>query len=467
MLRPWIWILSIITVICAGVWLLAQAHRETTLVIASGPAAGRYEQVASVLAKYLRESLGADVRIISTSGSLENMRLLRSGQADLILYQHGTEDILQQALPDGGDNCEPAFVANLYSEVTHFIVARNSLIDEVPDLIGKRVAVGQRDSGDYALSTLLLEHFGIPEQDLVPLHLTYDGIEQGFREEQLDAAFITAGLGAPIYHRLFNRNVAGNEILCDLRSIPYIAALTAQQFPVEEFLIPAGYYRSLEPIEPLEDVRTVAFRAELLVRSDLDATVVEQIANIVLDESFQKSSYLTELFAVGPAFARHKPEFSLHPGALHAYDPELKPLLPTEFVEATEGMRSFIVSVLIAGYLAIRWWKETQRRRATHRLDSYIHRILQIESQQLDYDQQAGQDDLASLQQLLDEVSHLRQEALGEFSAHEINEDQAISCFISMCHALSDKINAKLTRQRLELALRRFAGASGTAPPAD
>jgi hypothetical protein len=50
---------------------------------------------------------------------------------------------------------------------------------------------------------------------------------------------------------------------------------------------------------------------------------------------------------------------------------------------------------------------------------------------------------------MLDQVTELRQEALSEFTAHELNEDRAVDCFIEMCHALSDKINAKLTRATL------------------
>ncbi len=462
--RLWIWILSVVAVIAVGAWLLLSSAEEQSIVIAGGPSEGRYEEVASVLANHLQTKLGTRVTVVATSGSLANLRRLRSGEADLILYQHGTEDILRRhrpetlgSLPRELEGREPTFVANLYSEVTHFVVARNSLIDDIPDLMGKRVAVGQKDSGDYALSSLLLDHFGLPERNLVARHLTYDEIDQQFRAGQLDAALITAGLGAPIYHRLFKRGVDGEQTLCDLRSIPYIAALVAQQFPVDPFWIPAGYYRSQEPIEPPEDVRTLAFRAQLVASADLDEAVVEQITEIVLSESFQKAARLNELFSTGPSFARHKPEFPVHVGALHAYEPELKPLLPTEFVEATEGMRSFIVSMLIAGYLLVRWWKETRRRSAAHKLDSFIQRILQIERQQLNYDQHPGENDLSSLQQLLDEVTHLRQEALCEFSAHEIHEDRAISCFVSMCHALSEKINAKITRQRLDQLLRPLA----------
>ena len=47
-------------------------------------------------------------------------------------------------------------------------------------------------------------------------------------------------------------------------------------------------------------------------------------------------------------------------------------------------------------------------------------------------------------------MTFLRQEALTNFSAHELNEDQAMGYFIEMCAALTAKLNAKLSQQRLQ-----------------
>ena len=53
------------------------------------------------------------------------------------------------------------------------------------------------------------------------------------------------------------------------------------------------------------------------------------------------------------------------------------------------------------------------------------------------------------MEDLLDEVTKLRQEALSSFSANDFNEDSGFECFISMSNSLTEKINAKLTRQRI------------------
>ena len=73
-----------------------------------------------------------------------------------------------------------------------------------------------------------------------------------------------------------------------------------------------------------------------------------------------------------------------------------------------------------------------------------------IETRQVTLDSDCERDDVEALQKMLDEVTFLRQEALRDFSAHELKEDRAADCFLEMCHALSNKIDAKLLRQRLD-----------------
>lgn len=74
--------------------------------------------------------------------------------------------------------------------------------------------------------------------------------------------------------------------------------------------------------------------------------------------------------------------------------------------------------------------------------------MLQIKRDQVGVD---GNQAVAAgwLQELLDRVADLRQVSLSEFTAYELNEDQAVDCFVEMCHALSDKISGKLTRHAM------------------
>ena len=118
-------------------------------------------------------------------------------------------------------------------------------------------------------------------------------------------------------------------------------------------------------------------------------------------------------------------------------------------------MRSFSVSMLIAAFLGFRWLRARRERRKEHRLDRYIRVLLDIEQRQIHLDEGTAEN-LAVLNELLDEITRLRQKALAVFSAHELNEDRAVDCFLEMCHALSDKLNAKLSRAHLEQQVRRI-----------
>ena len=412
-----------------------------TVRMASGPDRGRYRQITKSLKQAIESQTTVRVELIPTEGSLENIEGLDNEKLDFALFQSGADRTVN------GNRPQPhvTFVGNLYSEATHLIVSKNVKIESPDDLKDRKVNLGQRDSGDYAASLILLDHFDLDEKkDLVASYMDYASVRDAFRKGDLDAAFITAGDRAPIFYDLLKSGE--NELL----SLPHADALAAKHILVSRHTIPAGLYRSREPARPSEDVETVASQAQLLARRELPDSFVEKVTQIVMSEQFQKENNLLELFAQRNEFALRRAEFPVHPGAKHFYDPSLKPLLDTSFVESTEGLRSFVVSVLIAMYLIYRWLERRQTRAKEHRLDRYIHSLLDIERRQLPLDDHATVRDDQRLQDLLDEVTALRQEALSDFSAHDLHDDRAIECFLQMCHALSDKINAKIARQRLD-----------------
>lgn len=429
-------------------WLTALPDQIT---IAAGHPEGRYYSMALQLKDLLEQQLGTKVKVIQTKGSLENLALLRSGKADLGFYQPGAEYVLQGFQTEQEKNKPPqqgvtdriCFIANLYSQVVHVIVPVNSEIIKLADLKGHRIALGEQGSGDLAASLPLLRHAQISLEEITPAYLSYEEIEEQFDQNQLDAAILTVGIEAPVLHELLD---TGKYRILE---IPYIEALTRKETHFDEYGIPAGMFRRADPVVPPQDLPTVACGAHLLARESVSDDLVSAVTGIILHQDFSKQLQLNELIEGGNAFARDSQEFPLHGGADHIYNPELKPFLNSEFVEATEGMRSFIVSMLIATYLL---WRQIQKRREKakeHKLDRYIRQLLAIEKKQMKLDGNNLSDGPA-LQLLLDEVTNLRQENLNQFSAHELNEDRATDAFLEMCHALSDKINAKLLGWKID-----------------
>lgn len=406
--------------------------------IATGTVGGRYRAVADALGDEISARSGVSVEMIETKGSIENLDRLERGELELALFQPEAVEA------DSGDHSSIRSVGNVFSEVVVVLARRNSGIDSVFDFEGKRVSIGVKESGDRATARLVLVHCGLSVEQIEPAAFDYAAIEKGFREATLDAAMVTVGLDAE-----FLRTIA-RDGLADVIAVPFTEALAEKHLGTQTIEIPGGSFCTSPAAVPAKSIATVAVRSQLLTTETVPDALVELVDEILMDQRFQRANRLGELFAEGERFATMRTLFPLHDGAVNYFEPELKPLLSADFVEATEGLRSFVVSMLFAGWLAWRWVRENRIRQQEHRLDRFIRELLDIERRQMDLDQTASGDDSAKLNDLLDEVTTLRQEALGTLTSHELHDDPAAGVFIEMCHALSDKINAKLNRQRLD-----------------
>ena len=433
------------------------------VVIAAGPAGGNYYHLSNEIAKRLEEQLGTEVEVLESRGALDNLHRIQDGIVDFALYQPDTaRGTNEDESPDSA-----AFVANLYSEVLHIFVAPNSGIEKAGDLRGKKIAIGSQESGDFSLNKTLLEHLGIELDEVELVDVVYQNIPDLLRSGKLDAACMAGGLHSPAFAE--TASVPGVKLI----PVPFADAMALHHVSTFPTSIPAGFYRTADPVLPEAEIETVSRRAKLLTRPDAPTVLVEAVTKVVMDEYFQRSNELHELFDRGKVFAMANPEFPMHVGAEHIYNPELKPLLNPDFVDATEGLRSFFFSLLVAGWLLARWLRDRRLKQDEHELDRFVRLVLDIERRQLGLDEDESGNDVEKLQLLLDEVTQLRQEALGEFNAHSMNEDPSVACFVQMCHALSNKINAKLTRQRTDRQMKLFmdlaAQLSGTTvdPPKD
>ena len=121
----------------------------------------------------------------------------------------------------------------------------------------------------------------------------------------------------------------------------------------------------------------------------------------------------------GKDFAKAQSQFSIHPGVQSVYDPEFD----IHVIESFEALYSLAASVFIAAFFGTRALRKRKAIKKGHKLNVYIKKLLNIEEQQVGLDEGTEANGLPRLQELLDEVTFLRQEALGEFSIHELNED--------------------------------------------
>ena len=440
------WVTCAVVSVCVMLllwhWYLTRLPDHVT--IAGGPSGGRYDQLAQALSKELKDRLGITVNVRQTRGSLKNLRLLEANDVTLGLYQAETKSILDESEDSPGTL---RFIANLYPEYL-IPITSSSMSPDLTQLQDKTVSCNDDMSGDHALLRLLLEH--LQSETSQHANVPYTQLPQALQDGRVDLAVISCGLGAPVLNRVFK---SGDT---RLTQIPFLKSFADRNIALTKRTIPAGCFATQPEPVPAEDFDTVTSQAQLLASSRAPIRVVEAVTETILDPRFQHRLMLNDLARGGTAYASSRPEFPIHAGASHIYTPELKPLLNPDFVEGTEGLRSFLVSIVAAIWLAHRWWNRRNVLSQEHRLDRYIRDVLLIEREQIGVDGNQV-DDGQVLQGLLDRVTNLRQAALSEFTAHELNEDRAVDCFVEMCHALSDKISGKLTRHTL-----RFPVGSGS-----
>ena len=415
------------------------------ITIAGGIPGGAFPELAKNLAQAIKEKHKIDVAVLETRGSLENLELLRERNADLAFYQAGSlefRSIYDPELIDRLGSFESvSFVGNVSLEPINFLVRTDAGIKSYADLRGKRVNLGIKESGTYATSLLLLKHFGLTLDSIQPLYLNYDQLLKAFRNGEVDAAFATIGLQSPFFQDIFR---SGNV---SILSIPRTKALADSYLGTSQYTIPAGRYLSDAPVAPAADVSTIAVSAQLLTRSDTHTGLVREVTKILLSESFAKKNQLRELFVRGREFAREKPEFAIHKGALRVY--ETNPFLDPDVIDLGVKILSFALSFVIAVFTGLQWLKRRREREKAYKLDPFMEKLSDIERRQLLWMIPPTENSSEHLEILLKEVTELRHQALRKFTARELNEDRAVDCFIEMCHGISNEISVRLLRARL------------------
>src|SRR5262249_8781237 len=118
-------------------------------------------------------------------------------------------------------------------------------------------------------------------------------------------------------------------------------------------------------------------------------------------------------------------EFPLHPGAVTFLNRN-HPMITGEFIEGVENLRSFLVSALVALFLAWRWY----RSRSSVGFERYLDDVSAIELEALELCRGGRLDD-AAVSRLEQRLSQLKSDALEQFSAGKLRGDELLSSFLT------------------------------------
>lgn len=301
------------TVLASG---LAQA--EEFITIGTGSVTGVYYPTGGAICKLVnndRKTNGIRCSVESTGGSVYNVNTMRAGELDFGVVQsdwqyHGYNGTSE--FKELGPYKEMRAVFSLHTEPFNIIARTDSGINNLDDLKGKRVNIGNPGSGDRATMEVVMNTMGWNKDDFkLAAELKGSERSQALCDNKIDAFVYVVG------HP--NGSIKEATTSCDAKLIPATGAaidkLVADNPYYAKSTVPGGMYRGTD-----SDVNSFGVAATLVSSTNVSDDAVYALVKAV----FENFHVFTRLH---PSFANLKKEdmikagisIPLHPGAEKYY----------------------------------------------------------------------------------------------------------------------------------------------------
>ena len=230
----------------AGMLMPLTAVAKERIVFSGGPAGGTFQVVANAIQVYdpIKDSKTVRVRAQSSAGSVENLRKVNSGKAQMGVVYSGHVYLGRNGRMKNDTNKyeDVMAVSWLYGAPAQLIVRKGSGIKSTKDLAGKKVGVGNAGSGAFANCELFFTHMGVWDK-IERNAMGYNDAAQAFGNNQLDAFWLFTAFpsGAVIMA------AQTNDIdLVDLGKDATDSGFYDQYPYFSKLAVPAGTYRGVD-----------------------------------------------------------------------------------------------------------------------------------------------------------------------------------------------------------------------------
>jgi len=220
------------------------------VVFSGGPAGGTFQVVANAMQVYkpIKESADFKVRAQSSAGSVENLRKVNSGKAQMGVVYSGHVYLGRNGkMKNDPKKYEDVMaVAWLYGAPAQLIVRKDSGINSTADLVGKKVGVGNAGSGAFANCELFFTHMGIWDK-IERNAMGYNDAAQAFGNNQLDAFWLfTAFPSGAVIMAAQTNDIEMVNLGMDAEKSGFF-----EQYPYfSKITVPADTYRGVSSASP-------------------------------------------------------------------------------------------------------------------------------------------------------------------------------------------------------------------------
>lgn len=412
-----------------GLFFIACSSDSKHYYFATGAPTTSYYHVGFAIAEMVRRDTGIKLEILhkpkGTHGdfvslnSTTNCNLLRNGEVDFAIAQNDVS--LGDSVHFNGRRGDSEFrsVIPLYPEI-FFIIYKDSLNPtSLRDLIvGRKVAMGPRNSGTAKLTKIIFREFGIDSTEYIPQYVNFEDNVLG---DTIQISCSVTGFSNTRIRRMLETNgrLFGLGDYSLVRKGAMVDGFCMNYPLARSFLIPKKTY-GLVPQEP---VLTVAIDAVLLTRKSVADQIVYKVIKAILenkqimvvDKKIKLLSQLTEDF--DPLRLR----FPLHEGAKQYLERNLP-----SFLERYSESLGFIFSIFLALVTAISTLTRWNRHRKKNRIDEFYKQIMAIQ-RTIEFLQTDSE-----CQKALANLRNIRDIAFQQLIREKLQADESFRIFITL-----------------------------------
>ena len=329
-------VLALGVLVAAGLGTAQIEPQRLSFVIDTGPTGGTYFPIGEAMADIVSHPPGvarcevanacgpsgliASAR--SSAGTIANVLDVNTRRADAALAQ---SDVVAQAVAGKGAfkirQSHIRLIADLFPEEVHVVAAKAAHIRSIADLKGKRVSIGDANSGTIVTARAVLAAWRVPEARLKASTDPADVAADKLARDEIDAFFFTGGAPVPLVRDLI---ASGKAVL-----VPIDGAGRKRLIAANPDLAAAAIAAGLYPATGA--VQTVSVRAVWIVNDSVPADIVYGVAKALFNpanrDTLDGSHRSATLIRLDSATADLPAP--LHPGAARFYREMGKTLPPS------------------------------------------------------------------------------------------------------------------------------------------
>lgn len=290
---------------------LTACGQKGRLRIGTAGEGGNYNSLGKALSQTLqKDPYKINVEVKTTAGSAANIRLLSQDYLELAIAQSDVIDEMYSGTLDTQAMKGYSAIASLYPEPVQIVVRADSGIASVSDLAGKKVSVGEADSGTQKNAAQILQAYGLTSNMLTVQNMTYAEASKALGDGSIDAMFCTAGAPAQVITDLSGTTPVSLVPIEGQQS----DLLTGAYGFYAKAVIPAGTYKGQD-----SDVTTLAVMSVLLASDKTPADKIYTITGALFKEKAALNDAVPVEFDLQEQKAVESVTIPFHPGAAQYY----------------------------------------------------------------------------------------------------------------------------------------------------